>query len=146
MSETIDMDKLMKEGKPFTITLATDATGALFEFVLDTDTYDGVAGFFEDKMLWISGMRLTTGAACIAEVRLDEILAYVDLVAGAGVDLSGILHESVTPIGYNKSSIKDVYGVPYLAARNKFSIQQTTTAPPAFSAVELWGVYTERTA
>ena len=147
MSNVIDLDKLLQEGRPFAIKLETATDDAEVEFDLDTDTYDTVPAFFKDKMLWVSAIKVVPGTGDkIEALRFDEIMAWNgDGVADVGLDLSGIPYESATPIGIAQANVKDVFGNNYLPVRNSFQLKNESGAS-AKSTVYLWGIYTERTA
>lgn len=127
------------------IELDTNASLEAKTFDLDVNSYDGSTGaFFENKMLWVSAVKVVPDAGSITEIRFDEKLVWTGLVAGEGIDLSGVGYENSTPVMIPPSNVESKYGVKFLPIRNKFSIQNTTGAN--VSKVFIWGVYTRRTA
>lgn len=146
--DAITLNQLMQEGTPFMIQLSTGLTPAEETFDLDTETYDGQANFFENKMLWVSAMRVDAGAGeQIEGVWFDEVLMWFGLAANEGLRLDGYPWEvDATPIGADHASIKDRYGVPFLPIRNEFSLKNLAPGAGAASTITIWGVATARTA
>jgi hypothetical protein len=136
-------ERIIAEGRPFYLTVSVVAPAVQNDFELDTDTYDTVAGFFEDKMLWVAGMRVVSGPAdTVTGVDFDDTLVWANTsgVAGTGIDLSGQYDALLTAV---MPKIKDAYGVTWLPVRNRINIY--VPGAVGTTTVELWGVYTERT-
>lgn len=148
----MDTDKRIKaEGLPFELEISVTGLGAIQEFVLDDDTYDGEEGYFENKMLWVSAFKVVPEAiklvpeatAQIEALRFDDVLVWAGTGAGIGIDLCGA-YDDVT--GIVMPSVFNKFGAIWMPARNKVSLKHTDdTGLDVTSTVKLWGLYTERT-
>ena len=123
-------DRIMREGKPFHLKFNTTSGSTSAEtFTLDSSTYNGTAGYFADKTLWVSHIKVTvagTGTAYCEYLKFDSDWVWDDTTVGADLDI-------VTD---------DYFGQKFLPIRYTTAVKNG--AADDVITVELYGLYTKR--
>ena len=121
------------------IELSTAGDAAEVEFILDSDTYDSTAGYFENKMLWVSAFNVNAGThSTIEYLDFDDILVWFGQTTDDDLTLDG---EQATDMPM--TNVETKFGVKFLPIRNTFTVKNTAGSTDV-SKVTLWGLYTKR--